>query len=46
MPTLNLIGKETVVNYHQQVPYHLLKDVQKLSCGNNETGNLIIQGDN
>jgi predicted nucleic acid-binding protein len=27
MPTLNWIGKEAVVNHHQQVPFHLLKDV-------------------
>lgn len=26
MPTLNWIGKEVVVNPHQQVPFHLLKD--------------------
>ena len=27
MPTLNWIGKKAVVNHHQQVPFHLLKDV-------------------
>ena len=27
MPTLNWIGKEAVVNHHQQVPFHLLKGV-------------------
>ena len=26
MPTLNWIGKEAVVNHHQQVPFYLLKD--------------------
>jgi len=30
MPTLNWIGKEAVVNHHQQVPFHLLKDGRAL----------------
>lgn len=46
MPTLNWIGKEAVVNHHQQVPFHLLKDVPELACGNPGEGNLIVQGDN
>ena len=46
MPTLNWIGKEAVVNHHQQVPFHLLKDVPDLSCGDPGSGNLIVQGDN
>jgi adenine-specific DNA-methyltransferase len=46
MPTLNWIGKEVVVNYDQQVPFHLLKDVPELSCGQPGNGNLIIEGDN
>jgi site-specific DNA-methyltransferase (adenine-specific)/adenine-specific DNA-methyltransferase len=46
MPTLNWIGKEAVVNYHQQVAFHLLKDVPELACGQTGNGNLIIQGDN
>ncbi len=46
MPTLNWIGKEAVVNHHQQVPYHLLKDVPDLACGEPGDGNLIVQGDN
>ncbi len=46
MPTLNWIGKETVVNHHHQVPFHLLKDVPDLACGQPGDGNLIVQGDN
>lgn len=46
MPTLNWIGKEAVVNHHQQVPFHLLKDVPDLACGEPGNGNLIVQGDN
>ena len=46
MPTLNWIGKEAVVNHHLQVPFHLLKDVPELACGDPGSGNLIVQGDN
>lgn len=46
MPTLNWIGKEAVVNHHQHVPFHLLKDVPDLACGDSGSGNLIVQGDN
>ena len=46
MPTLNWIGKEAVVNHHQEVPFHLLKDVPDLGCGDPGTGNLILQADN
>lgn len=46
MPTLNWIGKEAVVNHHLQVPFHLLKDVPDLACGQRGDGNLIVQGDN
>ncbi len=46
MPTLNWIGKEAVVNHHRQVPFHLLKDVPGLACGEPGEGNLIVQGDN
>jgi len=46
MPTLNWIGKDAVINHHQQVPFHLLKEVPELSCGEPGAGNLIVQGDN
>ena len=46
MPTLNWIGKEAVVNHHLHVPFHLLKDVPDLACGDPGSGNLIVQGDN
>jgi hypothetical protein len=46
MPTLNWIGKEAVVNHHRHVPFHLLKDVPELACGDPGSGNLIVQGDN
>ncbi len=46
MPTLNWIGKEAVLNHHQHVPFHLLKDVPDLAAGDTGSGNLIVQGDN
>jgi DNA modification methylase len=46
MPSLNWIGKAAVVNHHQDVPFRLLEPAQSLSCGDTETGNLIVQGDN
>jgi site-specific DNA-methyltransferase (adenine-specific)/adenine-specific DNA-methyltransferase len=46
MPSLNWIGKEAVENHHQQVPFHLLKDVPDLACGEPGDGNLIVEGDN
>jgi len=46
MPTLNWIGKEAVINHHLEVPFHLLKDVPELACGDPGSGNLIVEGDN
>ena len=45
MPTLNWIGKDAVVNYHKEVPFHLLRDDPKRSLGD-DSGNLLVQGDN
>jgi site-specific DNA-methyltransferase (adenine-specific)/adenine-specific DNA-methyltransferase len=46
MPTLNWLGKEAVVEHHKQVPFHLLKYNSKLSVGDADSGNLLIEGDN
>jgi adenine-specific DNA-methyltransferase len=46
MPTLNWIGKDAVVNHHLQVPFHLLRDMPELACGEPGSGNLIVEGDN
>lgn len=46
MPTLNWIGKDAVVTHHKDVPYRLLESVPAQSCGDAESGNLIVQGDN
>ena len=50
MPTLNWIGKEAVINHHDEVPIHTLTYDRDRSFGTeNEpigTGNLLIEGDN
>lgn len=46
MPTLDWIGKKAVLNHHREVPYRLLHCDRKLSAGNPDAGNLVVQGDN
>lgn len=46
MPTLNWIGKDAVIDHHLKVPFHLLRDVPELACGEPGNGNLIVEGDN
>jgi site-specific DNA-methyltransferase (adenine-specific)/adenine-specific DNA-methyltransferase len=46
MPTLDWIGKKAVINHHRQVPYHLLRCDNSLSCGDPDSGNLLVEGDN
>ncbi|MEX1014333.1 MAG: site-specific DNA-methyltransferase [Candidatus Paceibacterota bacterium] len=52
MPTLNWIGKEKVINHHQDVPYRVLEHQYGFDAENGETehstksGNKIIHGDN
>ena len=51
MPTLEWIGKDKVVNHHQQVPYRVLErqysyDEAGQHAEDNGSGNMIIHGDN
>ena len=46
MPTIDWIGKKAVINHHNEVPFHLLKEVPGLSVGEPGSGNLLIEGDN
>lgn len=46
MPTLEWIGKKAVVKHHREVPFHLLKRNDSLSAGAQDSGNLLVQGDN
>lgn len=44
MPTLEWIGKEKVINHHQQVPYRVLE--KKYTYNADQSDNMIIRGDN
>lgn len=51
MPTLHWIGKEKVINHHQDVPYRVLEhsygfDNGKQTNAETNSGNKIIHGDN
>ena len=51
MPTLEWIGKEKVINHHQEVPFRVLDrqysfDESGQHAGNNGSENMIIHGDN
>jgi adenine-specific DNA-methyltransferase len=46
MPTLDWIGKKAVINHHNEVPFHLLKEAPDLSVGEPGSGNLLVEGDN
>lgn len=51
MPTLEWIGKNKVVNHHQEVPFRVLErqysfDEQGRHTENNGSENMIIHGDN
>ncbi len=51
MPTLNWIGKEKIVNHHQDVPFRVLEHQYGFTANGEqkkptESGNLIIEGDN
>jgi len=44
MPILNWLGKDKVINHHQQVPYRVLEP--QYTYGQADSGNIIIHGDN
>lgn len=46
MPTLNWIGKDAVVDHHRKVPTRLLECDPKLSFGDPDAENLLVEGDN
>ena len=51
MPTLEWIGKDKVVNHHQEVPYRVLErqysyDEAEQHAEDNGSENMIIHGDN
>ena len=44
MPVLDWIGKDKVVNHHNEVPYQVLEP--QYTYGEPDSGNMIIHGDN
>jgi adenine-specific DNA-methyltransferase len=46
MPILDWLNKEAAIKARSHVPYRLLKPVKKLSYGDPESENMLIQGDN
>lgn len=44
MPTLEWIGKEKVINHHQEVPFRVLE--KQYTYGAEDSENMIIRGDN
>lgn len=44
MPTLSWIGKDKVLNHHNEVPYRILE--KKYSYGEDQNSNMVIHGDN
>jgi adenine-specific DNA-methyltransferase len=44
MPALEWIGKNKIVNYHREVPFHVLS--KQYSFGNAASENMVIHGDN
>ncbi len=44
MPTLEWIGKNKVINHHQEVPFRVLE--KRYTYGADESDNMIIRGDN
>ncbi len=46
MPTLDWTGKADAIKAAQKIPYRLLEFEESLSCGEKNSGNMIVQGDN
>ena len=44
MPILNWLGKDKVINHHQQVPFRVLEP--QYTYGQDDSGNMIVHGDN
>jgi adenine-specific DNA-methyltransferase len=44
MPILDWLNKDAAIKARNSVPYRLLKPVKKLSYGDHESENILIQG--
>ncbi len=46
MPLLHWLTRDTDIHAASETPYRLLEEVRELSCGERDTANMLIQGDN
>ena len=46
MPLLHWLTRDDDINTAARAPYRLLEEDIRLSCGDRDTGNMLIQGDN
>ncbi len=46
MPLLHWLTRDRDIHAASETPYRLLEEVQELSCGERDTANMLIQGDN
>lgn len=46
MPLLQWLTRDTDIHAASETPYRLLEEVREFSCGERDTANMLIQGDN
>ncbi len=46
MPLLHWLTRDMDIHAASETPYRLLEEVRELSCGERDTANMLIQGDN
>lgn len=46
MPLLHWLTRDTDIHAASETPYRLLEEVREFSCGERDTANMLIQGDN
>ncbi len=46
MPLLHWLTRDTDIHAASETPYRLLEEMRELSCGERDTANMLIQGDN
>ena len=46
MPLLHWLTRDKDIHAASETPYRLLEEVRELSCGERDTANMLIQGDN
>lgn len=46
MPTLQWLTRDQDIRASRSAPYRLLEEIAELSYGDDDAGNMLIQGDN